>query len=105
MVGDFAGIQHRSQSGFDIVAMVSVPAAADIGFLFGFLADLGDLRVAFDGAEEAIDVDRAEFTGEIDVLLRGQRLIPEEHHTMFGQRRADIGNRVLAQRLDEIDPE
>src|SRR5262249_20932509 len=65
-----AGVEHRAQCRDCIVAVVGVPAAADIPALLGFLAHLGDHRIARYSAKKAVDVDLAKASGKGEVLLR-----------------------------------
>ena len=78
VVRHLARQQDRADRRLLVVAVVGVPAAADIGCLLRLLAHLGDLRIAVDRGEEAVDVDRRQARGEGDMLLRRQRLVAEE---------------------------
>jgi hypothetical protein len=80
-----------------------MPAAADIGYLPGFLAHLGDLGMAVDRLEEAIDVDTAEPPGKSDVPLGGQVLITEEDHGEFDKGPLDFSEYSLGERPRKID--
>ena len=98
-----AGIEHGAEGGDLVVAVIGVPAAADIGFLLRLLAHLGDLRPAVDGAEEAVDVDGGKAFGEGDVLGFAQPLVAEEDHAVLAEGGADLADRVIGQVMGEID--
>ena len=83
--------------------MVSVPAAADIRRLLGFLSHFGDHRIAGDGGEEAVDVDRRKTLGKGDVLLWGEILVAKEDDTVLPEGTADLGERVGGNGSHEID--
>ena len=53
--------------------------------------------------KEAIDLDRPEALGNSDVLLRRELLIAKEHDAVFAKRAADLAERLVLQRLREID--
>ena len=74
--------QDRAHRRFGIVAVVGVPAAADVGLLLRLLAHLGDFRIAVNGGEEPIDVDRRPAARELDMLLGRERLVAEEDDAM-----------------------
>ncbi len=78
LCGCFMREQYRPQRRRNVIAVVAVPAVADIGFVFGLLAYFCNLGMPIDGREESIDVDRAERLGEGNVLVGGQGLVTEE---------------------------
>ena len=83
--------------------MVGVPAATDIAGLLRLLADLGDRRIIGHMRKEAVDVDRPKALGHRNVLLRREVLVAEEHDAVFAERAADLAERLVADRLPEID--
>jgi len=83
--------------------VVGVPAAADVARLPGFLSHFGNHRIAGDGGEKAVDVDRRKTLGKGDVLLRGETLISEEDDAIFAERAEDLGKGVVGEGLREID--
>ena len=84
-VRHFTGIERGAESRDPVVAVIGVPAAADIVLVVRFFAHLCDRGVARNRREEAIDVDRTETLGEGDVLLRRERLIAEEHDAILAE--------------------
>src|SRR5215469_12169153 len=76
-LGYLASVEHGTQRGFVVVAVIGVPAAADIAGLLRFLAHFGDHWVARHPREKAVDVDRGEALGEAHMLLRRQMLVAE----------------------------
>src|SRR5580692_5832985 len=82
---DLTGIKHRAQRRYLIVAVVGMPAIADIALLLRLLAHLGDHRMTGHCYEEAIYVDRAKALGEPDMLLGRQSLITEEDDAVFAK--------------------
>jgi hypothetical protein len=56
----FTGVQHRTQRGFSVIAMVGVPAAADVCLLIWLLPHLSYLGITGNRLEESVDIDRAE---------------------------------------------
>jgi len=80
-----------------------MPAAADVGFLLSFLADLGDFRMAVNRLEKAIDIDAAKTFGKVDVLLRCQALIAKEDDREFDKGPLDLGEYRLGQGPGQID--
>src|SRR6516165_2256664 len=55
-----SGVKHRAHRGCQVVAVVGVPAIADVLALRRLLAHLGDHRITGHGREETVDVDAAE---------------------------------------------
>src|SRR6516225_9513840 len=75
---DLAREQDRPQRRNLIVALIGMPAAADVGGLRWLLPHFRNLRVARNGLEKAVDVDSAHRFGKRDVLRGRQILIAEE---------------------------
>ncbi len=80
-----------------------MPAAADVGFLLSFLADLGDFRMAVNGLEKAIDIDAAKTPGKGDVLLGCQALIAKEDDREFDKGPPDLRKYRLRQGPRQIN--
>ena len=76
---------------------------AGVARLLGFLSHFGDHRIAGDGGEEAVDVDRRKTLGKGDVLLWGEILVSKEDDTVLPEGAADLGERVGGNGSHEID--
>ena len=100
--GDLVCQEDRPQGRADVIAVIGMPFATDVLLVAGFLAHLGDHRMAVDRAEEAVDVDLAELLGEGHVLLGRQLLVAEEDHPVVDERLADLGDDAAAHRAAEI---
>jgi hypothetical protein len=81
-----------------------MPAAAEIAFLFRFLADLDDLRVLRHPFDEIVDLELAKAMPEGEMLLRCQMLVVKEDDEVIEQRPPDFGDDGLRQRLRQVDP-
>ena len=66
--------------------MVGVPAAADVFFLILLLENQSDFRMPFNLGEEAVDVDIAKASGESDLLIRTDVLVPYDDHAVISER-------------------
>ena len=84
--------------------MVGVPAIADVAALLGFLAHLGDHRIAGHGGKETVDVDAAEAPGKGEMLLRRQLLVPEEDNAVLAERLTNLGHHRPCRPNHQIDP-
>jgi hypothetical protein len=104
-LGHFAREQDRAHGGFGVVAVVGVPAAADVGLLLLLLAHLGDFRIARRRHEELVDVDRSPAARERDVLLGRQLLVAKEDHAFVVEDAAKLVPLVIAEVLRQIDAE
>jgi len=80
-----------------------MPAAADVSDLVRLLAHFGDHRIAGDGGEEAVDVDRRKALGKGDMLLRRQLLVVEKDHAILAEGAADLGECAVRQRRCEVE--
>ena len=74
--------------------MVGVPAAADVLFLIFFLENQSDLRMPFNLGEEAVDIDVAKASGEGDLLVRTNVLVPHDNYAVISERLANVGELV-----------
>ena len=101
---DLARVEHRAERRRLVIAVVGMPAAADIARLLRLLAHLGDHRMAGHGREEPVDVDRAEALGDGDVLLRRQLLVAEEDDAVCSEGVPDFGEGLVDDRRRQIDP-
>ena len=99
----FAGIEHRTHRRHQIVAVVGVPAIADVLLLLWLLTHFGDHRIAGHRRKEAVDVDAAKAAGKAEVLLRRQLLVAEENDAVLAKGVADFGQRRLCRRCRQID--
>ena len=102
LVRDFARQQDRAHRGLLVVAVVGVPEIADVLLALGLLAHFGDLRIARDGREEPVDVDRRPTLRELDMLLGRQLLVAEEDHAVLHEGLLDFVPLPIAHRL-EVD--
>lgn len=66
-----------------------MPGLADGDLLVRFLEDEGDLRVAVDVGEEAVDVDRAETPGEGFLFFRQDVLVADGDDRVVDEGLAD----------------
>jgi len=98
-----AGIEHRAQGRHLVVAVVGVPAAADVARLLRLLPDLGDHWIAGDGGEKAVDVNRRKPLGKRDMLLRRELLVAEKDDAVLPEGAADLGENSVVDRPGEID--
>ena len=82
-----------------------MPLVADVSLLARLLAHFGDLGMAIDGSEEAIDVDLAEAPRGRDMLLGREVLIADHDDAVPVEGRADAIECCVVDAGREVDAE
>src|SRR5215468_468789 len=101
--GEFAREQYRSKSGDLIVAVIGVPAAADVSGLRWLLPHLCNLWIARHGLEKPIDVDPPHPFCKGDMLLRRQALVAEKNYAISVEGLTDVGDHSIVEFICQIN--
>ena len=99
---DLDGMQDGTEGRAGPPRHVGVPAvlvAADGRLLF----EADEFRLVGIGRDERMDLELAEPAGEGDVLVRGQRLVPEEEHLELVEALRELVDDRVVERAAEVD--
>ena len=83
---------------------VGVPPTAEVEGVVRLGDDLDDLGMIGPALDEGVGVELAEAATKGDLLFRCQLLVAEEQHVVLEERPSDLGDRLVARAVGEIDP-